>query len=380
MTDNDTTRRDFGTVYRRKGSRHWWIRYSVDGKRHYESSGSTKKRDAEKLLAKREVELGMGRRPEPEVRRTTFENLAKMIENDYVVNRRRSLRRLKQVLAHLREHFAGLKAASITTDRIGAYVRQRLEEGAASGTVQQELAALRRAFTLASRSGKVASIPHVPRLKLDNVRTGFLESGEYQGLLAELPDHLKPVLAFAFYTGWRKGEIVGLTWANVDFGQEIVRLEPGTTKNREGRSFPFGAMPELEKVLRTQREYTNEVERETGRIIRHVFHRGGQPIGDFRKAWASACVRAGLGQWQDPKRRQGYVGLIFHDLRRTAVRNLVRAGVPEKTAMVLTGHKTRSVFDRYDIVSERDLRDGVARLAEFHQGTKAERKTRVLAR
>ncbi len=111
------------------------------------------------------------------------------------------------------------------------------------------------------------------------------------------------------------------------------------------------------------------MERATGRIIPHVFHRDGEAIRYFRRAWLSAIDRAAYKERGAIREvvRPELLGRIPHDLRRTAVRNLVRAGVPERVAMQLTGHKTRSVFDRYNIVNERDLRDGVARLAGLHQ-------------
>jgi integrase len=136
--------------------------------------------------------------------------------------------------------------------------------------------------------------------------------------------------------------------------KKTVRLEPGTTKNDEGRTFPFAPFPALEALLRRQRERTLAVERATGQIITRVFHRHGEPIKDIRSAWKAATEAAGLA------------GRIPHDFRRTAVRNLERAGVARSVAMKLTGHKTEAVYRRYAIVSEADLSAGVAKLAALH--------------
>jgi len=155
-------------------------------------------------------------------------------------------------------------------------------------------------------------------------------------------------------------------WRQVDFDAGAVRLEAGSTKNGQAREFPFTA--ELRALLERQRAFTDQVQREQGRIIPHVFHRAGQPIRDFKDAWKTACKKAGLGGMVGtgeltpkgkPKLR--YVGRVSHDFRRTAVRNLVRAAIPERVAMTMTGHKTRSVFERYNIVSPGDLRDAAPR-------------------
>jgi len=122
----------------------------------------------------------------------------------------------------------------------------------------------------------------------------------------------------------------------------------GTTKNKKGRFFPFTS--ELTGVLEAQRAHTRTVEKEQGIVCPWVFHRDGKLIKYFRRSWLTACKDAGL-----PAK-------IPHDFRRIAVRNLVRAGVPEAVAMKLTGHLTRSVFERYNIVSEGDLKDAVLRL------------------
>jgi integrase len=212
-------------------------------------------------------------------------------------------------------------------------------------------------FTLAMQHGRIAYAPRFPRIAEHNARTGFFEPEQLEAVLAELPEHLRPVALFAYLTGWRRGEILGLRWANVDFAHHTVRLEPGSTKNLEGRTFPFGTFPELASLLRERRELTRSLELSTGQVIPWVFaSRQGRQISDFYGAWRAACRRAGVP------------GRIFHDFRRTAVRNLERAGVPRSIAMKLTGHKTEAVYRRYAIVSEADLAEGVAKLARLRLG------------
>jgi integrase len=196
---------------------------------------------------------------------------------------------------------------------VSAYIHARQEAKAAAGTIQLELAALKRMFSLGIRADKVVRRPHIPHLELHNTRTGFFEEVDYQALLTQLPDDVRPLVSFLHLTGWRKGEALALQWRQVDFDAGIIRLEPGTTKNDEGRTFPMKALPALAELLQTQWEQTQEISRATERLVPWVFHRGGQPIGEFRKAWKRACQAVGLP------------GRIPHDFRRTAVRNLERA-------------------------------------------------------
>jgi integrase len=311
-----------------------------------------------------------------------------MLRDDYTVNGRRSLRRAETSLDHLLPYFGavwqddenhpaggewtgGARAVTVTADRVTAYIRDRQQAKAAPATIRNELAALKRMFTLGVRAGKVTHRPHIPAIQVSNARQGFFEPADFAAVYVELPDYLQPVAEFCYLTGWRsQSEVLPLTWAQVDFAAGVVRLEPRTTKNDEGRTFPFDALPALKRLLERQRQRTKAVERKTGRIIPHVFHNDGEPIKYMRRAWLSACKRAATITHPNgvkEVRRPHLLGRLPHDFRRTAVRNLVRAGVPERVAMQLTGHKTRSVFDRYNIVNERDLRDGVARLAGLHQ-------------
>ena len=195
-------------------------------------------------------------------------------------------------------------------------------------------------------------------MKVVNARQGFFEPQQITGVLENLPDDLAPAIAFAYVTGWRISEIRGLTWAQIDSRGGVVRLEPGTTKNEEARTFPFGVYPALGRILAEQRARVDALQRDLEAVIPWIFPRAdGRQLGSFVKAWKAACKKAGCP------------GKLVHDLRRTAIRNLVRAGVNEKVAMTLTGHKTREVFDRYHIVSETDLAEAVKKLVQRRSGT-----------
>ncbi len=341
-----------GRIYRRGNT--WWIDYGFRGERYRESTGSHRKGDATALLRKRMEEMGRGQLVGPREERVTFEDLMGMIEDDYRMNGRKSLPALRSIRRHLGGHFARRRAIDITTDRVSAYIRSRLEE-AAPATIQKELAALKRSFTLAVRAGRLTTKPYIPSVKVDNTREGFLTTADVEAVCSQIGADLAPVVRFAAFTGWRKREAFSLRWAQVDFNAGTVRLEPGTTKNREGRSFPFAAFPPLERLLIEQRERTDEVERATSAIVPFVFHRAGKPIRTMRRAWRGACQRAGIsGAW-------------IHDLRRTAVRNLERAGVSRSVAMKLTGHKTEAVYRRYAIADSAALAEGVSKLARLYE-------------
>ena len=343
-----TDRREFGHIYQRGAT--YWIRYAVGGKRYRESSGSGDARKAEKMLAQRQAELGLGAFLAPDVKRTTFEDVAQLIRDDYIVNRRKSSERLEASLKRLGAVFAGARVATLTPDRLARYVADRVEQGAARATIRNELNALKRALHLARRASRIAQVPPFPTVEPGPARAGFLEDTDLPGLLRALPEHLRPLIHFLALTGWRVSEALALTWGQVDVPHGVVTLAVGSTKTGAGRVFPFAAYPDLAKLLNAQRETTTALERRAQRIIPTVFHRGGQPIRDFRAAWLAATTRA------------GQPGLLVHDLRRSAIRRFVRAGIPERVCMALSGHKSRSVFDRYNIVSERDLAENVAKL------------------
>jgi integrase len=287
----------------------------------------------------------------PNVERIRFDELVEDLEVDYRVNGYSTFNDLKRRLKlHILPRFSGSFAASITRSHIMKFIAARQEEGASPASINRELSIIKRCFSLGFENGKVITPPKFGLLPEHNARSGFFEVKEFRSVLRQLSGPLRPMITFAYITGWRiPSEVLLLEWRQVDFAGGLVRLDSGSTKERFGRVFPFTT--ELRTLFEEQRSYTDEIQKDKGIVIPWVFHRnGGRRIRSFRGAWATACKRAGLP------------GKIPHDFRRTAVRNLVRAGVPERVAMAMTGHRTRAVFDRYNIVSEGDLKAAASQL------------------
>ncbi|HYA40555.1 MAG TPA: site-specific integrase [Syntrophobacteraceae bacterium] len=238
----------------------------------------------------------------------------------------------------------------LDTSKVRKYTEHRSEakevegktvSGAAKATINRELSALKRMLNLGAQGTppKVDRMPHIPMLKENNIRKGFFEHSDFTALRNHLPDHLKPVVIFGYVTGWRISKILSLQWSQVDRKNGIVRLDPGDTKNEDARTIYLDEelIGEFEKLWQRRKGL------ETALPYVFLNKKGTDKIDGFRKAWMSACRTAGIG----PKK--------FQDFRRTAVRNMVRAEIPDAVAMKTSGHRTRSVFDRYNIVSDRDL-------------------------
>jgi len=345
-----------GTIYKR--GKILWIKYHRAGKPYYESTKSAKEADAKRLLKKREGEISEGKLPGIYFDKILYDELAKDIVTDYEINGRKSLGRLQNSLDHLNPEFTGVRIVNISTSRIKRYMDKRITEEATNGTINRELSALKRMLVIGSRSTppKVNRVPFIPMLKESNVRKGFFEHGEFIALRDALPDHLYGFMTFAYKKGWRLSEITDLPPSQVDLDNGIVTLNPGETKNDEGRTVYLDE--EEREIFAAQLE-----RRKKGPcILPYVFlnEAGTDKIKRFDKAWTSACKKCGFQKWDEEKGKRVNTK-IFHDLRRTAVRNMVRAGIPERVAMMITGHKTRSVFERYNIVSDTDLKEAANR-------------------
>jgi integrase len=387
--------RGLGRIFKRGAV--FWIAYYYNGVEKRESSHSQNERQAQRLLKKRLGEIGAGKLVGPSEEKLTFDQLAEDLITDYEVNGKRSLKSVKLSIRHLHGFFGFDKALSITTDRVRTYIAKRqqeiaenhrkrvaeklqaaqqlkerakalphsarvqrllaeanwLEEEAegletvSNASINRELSALKRMFALAVQAGKLSSKPHIPTLEENNARQGFLDHASFIKISSHLPNHLKDPVWFLYLSGWRVSEMRALEWRDVDLPGKVLRLRPEISKNKKGRVLPLNGelLGIIENAQASRRLDCNA-----------VFHNDGARIGDFRKAWKSALITAGLGK------------KFVHDFRRTAVRNLTRAGNPEKISMELTGHKTRAVFDRYNIVSEADLTQATEKLYSHLNG------------
>jgi len=361
-----------GSTYKRGDI--FWIKYYRHGKPYRESTHTNKITKAQKLLKKREGEIAEGKLPGFYFDKVTFNQLAEDFLTDYRINVRDTLSKAERSVKYLKEFFGGMKATEVTTDKVKTYIEKRMEDEMSNASINRELAALKRMFHLGAQCTppKVNLIPYIPMLKESNVRKGFFENGEYLALREALPEDLRPIITFGYHSGWRKAEILGLTWDKVDLKEGTLRLDPGETKNEEGRTLYMNdeLLEEMHKL---------QANRHIG--CPYIFHREGKPIAGFRKAWAKACIQVGLCEVlkdgegksvvvKDKKGNEKVVKAptrIFHDFRRTAIRDMVRSGVSERVAMSISGHKTRNVFDRYNIVSDQDLKEAAKKKQAYHE-------------
>jgi integrase len=291
--------------------------------------------------------------------------LLDLVIEDYKQKGQNSLPHAKAQIEHsLRPHFGDMLAAKVDSDEIDKWIRWRFgrrlrklegRETLQPASVNRELSLLRRAYQLGYERNPqlVERIPPIRKLGENNVRKGFLAPEQYRTLLDELPEHLRGITCIAYHVANRKGELFQLEWTDVELAGNppVFTLWPGETKNKDGRTLPILPGEMMETLQRLKAEHDQKWPQAT-----HVFlNAEGRPLAYhmMRKAWDDACRRAGLP------------GLLFHDLRRSAVRNLRRAGVTQKVAREFSGHKTDAIFDRYNITDFDDLKDAAARLGRF---------------
>jgi len=323
-------------LYRRDNF--WWVKIRVDGKPIYRSTKCQKIEEARKFRdqligQKARGELTRGRRDQVLIR----ELLDDVLVSDIADSTRKNWRLVTN--AHLLPFFGHIRASHLTTNHLEEYRAKRLGQGVSDATCNRELCVLRTAVNNARKRGKVFGVPYFAMRAETTVRTGFLLDGDY----AKVRDSITCLtvrLAFvvAYHCGLRKGELLQIKWNQVDLVSGFIDLTPETTKTREGRRIPIlrGDMMDLLVEAKRLRD-------EEWPTCQSVFNRNGKRVIDFRTVWQNAVAAAGVP------------GLHFHDLRRTAARNMRNDGIPQAIAMKITGHRTDAMYRRYAIISDDDL-------------------------
>ena len=337
-------KRKDGTVYE---SPIWWIRYSHRGHEIKESAKTTNEKAAWKKFDQRQKERQRPTFVGPKEERLTLDDLEAKILADYERHGRRSAETVKERLKKVKQFFPFDRLVDIINsdvDRIDQYQKARLSEGAARATVNRDLAYLRHGFKLLFESKQISQVPVIKLLEGENVREGFLNKADFDKLVGNLEPQAKDIVIFLYNSGWRSKEAMTLEWRDVDLPSGMIRLRRGNSKSKKGRSLPL--LGELHAVIERQAQ--------ARRLdCPFVFHRNGKPIKSFRKTWKTACEEI------------GQPNLVPHDMRRSAVRNFRKAGLSETEGMAMSGHKTNSIYKRYDIMDEEDLKESMGKVQDY---------------
>jgi integrase len=336
-----------GRIFKRGGT--WWIAFYVDGREQRESAKTSSEEVAQKYLRRKlkEVHAHELDPAKPFItqrdRKRTIADLMDGLRADFEI-REKWNPQAKTNVEHARSAFGAVRATALTAEHVDEYIQRRLANGSAKASINRVTQLLKQAFRLAELPE-----PRIRRLdESDNVRRGFFTESEVRLVMANLPSELADFTLFAWLTGMRKGEIASLRWE--DFDGDCIRLRAEDAKNGTARLVPLeGDLVQLIERRKAARQVKGNGKVATSALI---FHRTGNPIGEFRKSWATACRLAGVRR-------------LFHDLRRSACRNMVAAGVAQVTAMQISGHKTDSMFRRYAIVAENDMRAAL-RMTQNH--------------
>jgi integrase len=374
MKPESTERRSYGEGSLYQKSNGIWM-YSMrhgDGQRVTKSLGTRDEKEAQKeyLKVRRELDAKIehGDLAAPTVTNFTIGELLAAYLKHIQMNGKKSAYVIEKVIGKIqtdRTFNPERKVSTLSTADFEQY-RDRHIETVSHSTINFRFTLIRSAMNLESKRtpSRVGKVPFIPAVNVDNVREGFLEYEDYPSLLAELPRSLKAMFVIAFHSGCRKGEVLNMKWSDVDWKNRSIRLPK--TKNGTKRNLPFWGA--IEEHLKAQKNYRDAHHPDCEQLFFwmaedcQLAHGGirvvpGSPIGDFRDSWATAVYNAHVAN------KNVLEGLLFHDLRRSGVRVMVQeAGIPEAQAMLISGHKTRAMLERYNIVSLKNIQDAGAKL------------------
>lgn len=364
-------------VFRRKGSRYLWIRLHYRGKAIQESTKEVDPAKARAYLRQRQREIGADRMGlkkfiGPEGERLT---MAELLDNLKLSFERRAIKSLKQSLSHIKrakEEFGDVRAHELTAAMVDEWYQEQraLKDAPEDSTLNRAVSMLASALRLAKHHGKLNQIPVLTKLsEAGRARRGFFERADFEKVVERLPEYLQDFARFGYCCGWRAGAIRSLLWSDVDLANRVIRLRPEHDKIGEGQV--LGLVGELWEIISRRVQYracdkpdpiTQHAKQPIRILSSYVFHRNGLQIGDYRKAWASACRKAGVR------------GRKFHDLRRTLVRNAVEAGNDPWLVMQITGHKTLSTLNRYNIKTLSQQREALEKTQAHLQSQPSDSK------
>ena len=328
----------------------WTAAYYKNGRLVQRNTKTDNEIKARKLMTRWE---GDPNAPSPKVEKILIDELAKDYLTDYKKNRRKTVDQAETYAERILYSFGGRRANSITKSEIDEYQLGMQEAGYANATINRDMSALHRMYNLGLESGKVQMVPVIHKLKESNRRKGFFGDVEHLAVIEKAPFWLQVLSDLARTYGFRKQEAKTLLWSQIDFARKEIRLWAGETKNDEPRVIVMTEAIHA-KLLKLHEE-TEALEKQRGIQILNVFHRNGRPVKDFRALWRRLC--------KDAK-----VTRLFHDYRRTAVRNMERAGVPRSVAMNITGHKTETIYKRYAITDAASMREATAKIEALQNG------------
>jgi integrase len=363
------------SVYKQKGSKFFWYSFVFKGRRVQKSSKVTNQREAEGIekaawtqLARGEVNIA----DKPEAERKTIGQLLDALVEDFKDRKKNTPKNLN-LIATVKSELGDRYADTFKTKDVMSYVRElrkpqkpkngRRSKSLSNSTIKHRLQVLVSAYEVENVAREDEDFPplRVPRypkkkkkddLKEADARQGFLDRARFDVLLRHLPEDLRDYCLFAYLTGWRKSAVAGLEWSDVRDGR--VYLRGVLSKNKTPYYVPI--LGELAKLIERRKEAREVNVNDTVVLTNLVFHRGGEPVQEFRKSWASACKAAGLP-----------AGQLFHDLGRSSCRNLIRSGCDRDTAKSIGGWKTDSILIRYNIITEDDVQQGMQKVIAYNE-------------
>jgi integrase len=348
-----------GRLFKVNGSDRWYLSYWHAGHEYRETTGTADFDTARTKLKKKLEEMASVRRGAelfvaPQTKRVTVAELLDALETDLELRGAKALAHARAHMRAVRNAFGPWRAAELTPEAVDLQIERWREAVVADATINRRVQLLGQAFRFGNQRRRVTTVPTFRRLPETKARQGFFARGTFDLVVNALPAYLRDVARFAYVTGWRRGEILGLTAANVDIALGELRI--GDSKNGDGRVIPLldenGRPNAVGEIV--ERRLAARVLGD--RIVPWLFHHNGKPIADFRKAWAAACTAAGVPD------------ALFHDLRRTFCHDAAEAGTDYGNIMAWTGHKTTATFLRYRIRSLAGMRRAAERVAGFRNG------------